>query len=98
MVRSCPPLALAKSAPEGFSPLYKITENTGTKLTLSSGENIVFHILYNDKTEIKKKDGSPGTSADLQIGVFIYVVGDLAESGEITARKIEIQAADSEKQ
>ena len=76
----------------------KITEKTAGKLTLSSGENIIFHVLYNDKTEIKKKDGSPGTAQDLHIGMKIYVTGNLAESGEITARKIDIEDEGSEKQ
>lgn len=76
----------------------KITEKTAGKLTVSSGENMIFHVLYNDKTEIKKKDGSPGTAQDLRIGLTISVAGDLAESGEITAKKIAIEADGSEKQ
>ena len=75
-----------------------ITDKTAGKLTISSGENIIFHVLYNDQTEIKKKDGSPGTAQDLHIGVKIYVAGSLAESGEITAKKINIEAEGSEKQ
>ena len=74
----------------------KITEKSAGKLTVSSGENMIFHVLYNDKTEIKKKDGSPGTAQDLHIGVRISVAGDLAESGEITAKKIEIEGEGSE--
>ena len=69
----------------------KITEKSAGKLTVSSGENMIFHVLYNDKTEIKKKDGSPGSAQDLHIGLRISVAGDLAESGEITAKKIEIE-------
>jgi hypothetical protein len=96
---SPPPALPHPSAQDSdFTLQGKITEKTGTKLTLSSGENMIFHVIYNDKTEIKKKDGSAGTAADLQIGVNIYVTGDLAESGEITARKIQIQAEGSEKQ
>jgi hypothetical protein len=52
---------------------------------------MIFHVLYNDKTEIRKKDGSPGAAADLHIGLRISVAGDLAESGEITAKKIDIE-------
>ena len=59
---------------------------------------MIFHVLYNDKTEIKKKDGSPGTGQDLRTGVKISVAGDLAESGEITAKKIEIEGESSDKQ
>ena len=69
----------------------KITEKTAGKLTVSSGENMVFHVVYNDKTEIKKKDGSPGAAQDLHTGLTISVAGDLAESGIVTAKKIEIQ-------
>jgi hypothetical protein len=76
----------------------KITEKTEGKLTLSSGDNVIFHVLYNAKTEILKKDGSAGTAEDLRIGVNVHVAGSLADSGEITARKIEIQAEGAEKQ
>ncbi len=69
----------------------KITDKSPGKLTVSSGENMIFHVLYNDKTEIKKKDGSAGTAQDLHTGLKISVAGDLAESGEITAKKIEIE-------
>jgi len=76
----------------------KITEKTAGKLTVSSGENIIFHVLYNDKTEIRKKDGNPGAAQDLHTGLRISVAGDLAESGEITAKRIEIEGEGSEKQ
>lgn len=69
----------------------KITEKSAGKLTISSGDNIIFHVVYNDGTEIKKKDGSPGTAQDLKIGVTILVAGSLAESGEITAKTIAIE-------
>jgi len=74
----------------------KITEKTEGKLTVSSGENMIFHVLYNDKTEIKKKDGSLGTAQDLHTGLRISVAGDLAESGEITAKRIAIEPEGSE--
>jgi hypothetical protein len=75
----------------------KITEKTEGKLTLSGGDNVIFHVEYNDKTEIKKKDGSPGTAQDLQVGVTVSAAGDLAESGVITAKKITIEGESSEK-
>jgi Domain of unknown function (DUF5666) len=75
----------------------KITEKTGNKLTVSSGENMIFHVVFNDQTQITKKDGSAGTAQDLHTGVNISVAGDLAESGEITAKKITIDPNDSEK-
>jgi hypothetical protein len=76
----------------------KITEKQGAKLTVSTGENIIFHVVYNDNTVIKKKDGSPATGQDLHTGVTIAVAGDLAESGEITAKTIDIQSEGTGKQ
>ena len=72
----------------------KITERSPGKLTVATGENMIFHVIYNDKTEIKKADGTPGAPQDLRIGSRISVAGDLAESGEITAKQITIEAAD----
>jgi len=88
----------APSAQDMFTVEGKITEKTAGKLTISSGENIIFHVLYNDKTEIRKKDGSVGAPQDLHTGLRVSIAGDLAESGEITARKIEIQGEGTEKQ
>ena len=70
----------------------KITDKTGNKLTVSTGENIIFHVVYTDKTDIRKKDGTAGSGADLHTGVTISVAGSLAESGEITANKINIES------
>jgi hypothetical protein len=96
---SSPPSAVpTPSAQDYFTLEGKITEKTAGKLTVSTGENMIFHVLYNDKTEIKKKDGSPGTAQDLHTGLRISVAGDLAESGEITAKKIEIEGEGSGKQ
>ena len=93
-----PPLTVPTAQDSDFTMEGKITDKSAGKLTFSSGDNIIFHILYNDKTQIKKKDGSVGTAQDLHIGVTISVAGDLAESGEITARKIAIEAEGSDKQ
>jgi hypothetical protein len=90
-------LAFSWAQDMNFTLEGKITSNTANKLTVSTEENMVFHVLYNERTEIKKKDGSPGTARDLQVGIRIGVAGDLAESGEITAKKIEIQTEGSEK-
>jgi len=68
-----------------------ITQREPGKLTVSTEENIIFHVVYGEKTEIKRKDGSQGSDKDLAKGVKIKVEGDLAESGEITARKIEVE-------
>jgi hypothetical protein len=80
-----------------FTMEGKITDKSPGKLTINSGDNIIFHILYSDSTEVKKADGTPGTAADLHIGTRISVAGNLAESGEITAKKIEIEGDGAEK-
>jgi len=96
---SATPLTFSRSTPildsdqaMNFTLEGKITAINGTKLTVNTEENIVFHVRYDDKTEIKKKDGSPAEGKDLRIGVRISVGGDLEESGEILAKKIEIEA------
>ena len=73
-----------------FTMEGKITDKSPGKLTINSGDNMIFHILYSDSTEIKKRDGSAGTAQDLHIGLKISVAGSLAETGEITAKRIEI--------
>ncbi len=70
----------------------KISERKSGKLTVSTEENIVFHVNYGAKSEIKRHDGSQGSEKDLRVGVRIKVEGDLAESGEIESRKIEIES------
>ena len=89
--------ALSPGQESNFTLEGTITEKSPGKLTVSSGENIIFHVLYTDKTEIKKKDGSAGTAQDLHTGLKISVAGDLAESGEITASKIAIEGEGSGK-
>ena len=88
---SAPAISAQDAQEMNFTLEGKITDKSAGKLTVSSGENMIFHVLYNDKTVIKKKDGSAGTAQDLHIGLKISVAGDLAESGEITAKKIEIE-------
>jgi len=90
--RSVPALVPTASAQDSdFTLEGKITEKSGNKLTVSTGENIIFHVVFNDKTEIRKKDGSPGTAQDLHTGLKISVAGSLADSGEITAKTINIE-------
>jgi Domain of unknown function (DUF5666) len=69
----------------------KITEVVKDKLTVSTEENIIFHVRVDDKTDIKRDDGSPGMAKDLHAGLRVKVAGDLQESGEIKAQKIEIE-------
>src|ERR1019366_324680 len=51
-----PPLAAPFGQDSDFTMEGKITEKSAGKLTINSGDNIIFHVLYNDKTEITKKD------------------------------------------
>jgi hypothetical protein len=80
-----------------FTVEGKITRLAPNKITLSTEENMVFHVVYSDQTEIKNKDGPSATAKDLRVGLRVRVDGDLTESGEIIARRIEIQQAPGEK-
>ena len=82
---------LLRAQAMNFTVEGKITRHDPGKLTISSGENIIFHVRYDDKTDIKKSDGSPGTAKDLRVGVAVRVEGELTEAGEIIATRIEIQ-------
>ncbi len=68
----------------------KITQKSEGKLTVSTEENIVFHVRYDEKTDIRLKDGAQGSDKDLKTGLKIRVEGDLSESGEILAHKIQL--------
>ncbi|HZO99960.1 MAG TPA: DUF5666 domain-containing protein [Terriglobia bacterium] len=72
----------------GFTVEGKITERAPGKLTINSEENMLFHILYDDKTEIKQKDGKAGSPADLKVGTKVRVEGDFNDAGAIKARTI----------
>jgi len=69
----------------------KINSLDHNKLTVHTEENIIFHVSYNDKTEFKNDDDSPASGKDLRVGLRIRVEGDLTESGEIIAAKIELE-------
>jgi hypothetical protein len=69
----------------------KITRLAPNKITLSTEANMVFHVVYSDKTEFKNKDGRAATAKDLRVGLRVKVDGDLTESGEIVAHRIQIQ-------
>lgn len=70
----------------------KIIRKVQDKLTVNTGQNIVFTVRYDDKTEIRKADGGEGSPDDLRVGVKVKVEGELTESGEVLAVKIKIQA------
>jgi hypothetical protein len=88
----------AAPAQDYFTLEGKITDKSPGKVTVSGGENIIFHVVYNEKTAIRKPDGSPATADDLHIGLTIAVAGDLADSGEIAAKTIDIKGQGSGKQ
>ena len=80
-----------------FTVEGKINTLAQNKLTLNTEENMLFHVSYNDKTEFKSDDGSAASSKDLRVGLRIRVDGDLTESGEIVAGKIELLKAPPKK-
>lgn len=69
-----------------------ITHQSPGKLTISSGENIIFHVTYDDKTAILQADGKRGSERDLRVGIMVHILGELEESGEVKAQKIEIES------
>lgn len=68
-----------------------VTKQSAGKLTLDSGQGMLFRVVYDDKTAIAKQDGSAGSEKDLTLGIKIHVTGDLQTSGEIKAQRIEIE-------
>jgi hypothetical protein len=91
--------ATPSSAQEmNFTLEGRISTLTANKMTVSTEENIIFHVQYDEKTQIRKKDGSPATAKDLHVGLRVGVEGNLTESGEIIAKTIEIQTGALRKQ
>ena len=82
------PLRLVQES--GFTLEGKVTEKSEGKLTVSTEENIIFHVRYDEKTDIRLKDGAQGSDKDLKAGLKVRVEGDLSESGEILAHKIQL--------
>ena len=88
--RVCPHTPPLYSAQESnFTLEGKVTQKSEGKLTISTEENIVFHVCYDEKTDIRLKDGAQGSDKDLKAGLRVRVEGDLTESGEILAHKIQ---------
>ncbi len=81
-----------------FSLQGKITKVEAGKFTVNTEENILFHVRYDDKTEITRADGSAGSEKDLRPGVWVEVKGNLEESGEIAAATIKVQGKKPPKQ
>jgi len=95
--RSGPSILSSSAQDMNFTLEGKISAITANRLTVSTEENIVFHVRYDDKTEIRKKDGSSAAAKDLRVGLRVGVEGDLTEAGEIIAKRIEIQAEAAQK-
>jgi len=89
--------ALLPSQEMNFTLEGKISKQAPGKLTISGEGNIIFHVTYNDKTEIKRKDGSAGSAKDLRVGITVRVEGALTEAGEVVAQKIEVHSDDAPK-
>lgn len=68
-----------------------ITELSAGKLTVSTEDNIIFHVTYSGKTEIHRKDGSAGSAKDLAEGEKIKVDGTLTPAGVIEAQRIDLE-------
>jgi hypothetical protein len=68
----------------------KVTQKIEGKLTVSTEENIVFHVRYDEKTDIRVKDGAQGSGQDLKTGLTVAVQGEFNKSGEVVAHKIQV--------
>jgi hypothetical protein len=67
-----------------------VAQKSEGKLTVSTEENIVFHVRYDEKTDIRLKDGTQGSDKDLKTGLKVRVQGEFSKSGEILAHKIQV--------
>jgi hypothetical protein len=47
-------------------------------------------VRYDEKTDIRLKDGAQGSDKDLKTGLKVRVQGDFNKSGEILADKIQV--------
>ena len=85
-------LKVAAAAPQGsnFDLNGTIHDASKGKFTVDSGQGIFFHVVYDDKTAIVRADGTAGSAEDLKVGATVHVVGDLSETGEVKAARIEI--------
>ena len=68
----------------------KIAQKSEGKLTVSTEDNIIFHVGYDEKTDIRLKDGTQGSDKDLKTGLKVRVQGEFSKSGEILAHKIQV--------
>jgi hypothetical protein len=75
-----------------FSVEGTISEKSAGKLTVDSGQNLLFTVKYDSNTQIQHDDGSGARASELRIGVKILAKGVLTEAGDVIARTITIEA------
>jgi hypothetical protein len=75
-----------------FSVNGAITEQSPGKLTVDSGQNMLFTVKYDSTTKIFHEDGSPAKASELRVGVKILAKGTLTEAGDVIAKTITIQS------
>jgi len=87
-------LTQALAAPQNspFDLNGTIHDASKGKFTVDSGQGIFFHVVYDDKTAIVRADGTAGSAQDLKVGGTVHVAGDLSETGEVKAARIEMVA------
>ena len=79
-----------------FSVEGTITEQSPGKLTVDSGQNMLFTVKYDSTTKIQHADGSAAKASDLRVGIKILAKGSLTEAGDVIARTIMIETASKE--
>jgi hypothetical protein len=80
----------AQESESNFTVEGKVTQKSEGKLTVSTEENMIFHVRYDEKTDIRLKGGAQGSDPDLKTGVTVMVQGEF-KGGEIVARKIQVR-------
>lgn len=85
----------AQQGGSNFDLEGKISQRSKNRLTVDTGQGILFHVTFDDKTSIVRADSSAGSEQDLKVGVKIHAIGELQDSGDIQAQKIEIEAAEN---
>lgn len=93
------PLALTGEAPHpqdsNFDLSGTIAKQSPGRLMVDTGQGIFFRVSWTEATSIVRADGNSGSGQDLKVGVKVHVLGELEESGEVKARRIEIQGEES---
>jgi hypothetical protein len=75
-----------------FSVNGAITESSPGKLTVDSGQDMLFTVKYDSTTQIQHDDGNPAKASDLQVGIKILAKGELTEAGDVIAKIITIES------